>query len=156
MNAERSPDAATNEQDGHVGHDHHGGQDGAHHGADRGHQGWVRAGGRRGRWLEPFLLLLVGEGETHGYAIIRQLNGLGVAPDDIDIGMVYRALRELEAEGLVGSSWAAESGAPKRAYRLTPDGWTALEEWDAVMEERARLIGEFRPRFERAIGRTGG
>jgi len=32
--------------------------------------GGVRTGGRRGRWLEPFLLLLVAEGEGHGCALI--------------------------------------------------------------------------------------
>jgi DNA-binding PadR family transcriptional regulator len=127
----------------------------AHH-AHHDHQGWVRPGGRRGRWLEPFLLLLVAEDEAHGYSLIRQLNELGVAPGEVDVGMVYRTLRELEAEGLVDSSWAAEAGAPRRDYRLTPGGRLALAEWAAVMDERARLIAAFQPRYARLEGRSGG
>jgi PadR family transcriptional regulator, regulatory protein PadR len=123
----------------------------AHH-----QRGWVRPGGRRGRWLEPFLLLLVAEGETHGYELIRRLNELGVAPAGVDVGMAYRTLRELEAEGLVVSAWMAENGAPRRAYRLTPEGASTLREWAALMAERARLIGEFLPRIARLDGGEGG
>lgn len=127
-----------------------------HHDHHHEHQGWVRRDGRRGRWLEPFLLMLVAEGEAHGYALIGQLNELGVAPAGVDVGMAYRTLRELEADGLVDSAWAAEDGAPRRAYRLTPEGRLALEEWAGVMHERARLIDEFLPRYERLGDDTGG
>jgi DNA-binding PadR family transcriptional regulator len=113
------------------------------------HRGWVRPGGRRGRWLEPFLLVLLAEGEAHGYALIGQLNELNVAPAGVDVGMAYRTLRELEAEGLVESAWGAENGAPRRAYRLTTVGRAGLAEWADVMNERARLIGEFLPRAAR-------
>lgn len=44
-----------------------------HHHPD-GYRGWVRPGGRRGRWIEPFLLLLVAGGEAQGYALIAALN----------------------------------------------------------------------------------
>jgi DNA-binding PadR family transcriptional regulator len=128
---------------------------GMHHGAHHQH-GWVRPGGRRGRWLEPFLLLLVAEGEAHGYALIGRLNELHVAPAGVDVGMAYRTLRELESEGLVVSAWAAESGAPRRAYRLTTAGRGALEEWADVMNERARLIREFLPRVARVERAEGG
>ena len=115
----------------------------------------MRPGGRRGRWLEPFLLLLVAEAEVHGYELIRRLNELRVAPGEVDVGMAYRTLRELEEEGLVESAWATDTGAPRRAYRLSPDGRLALAEWAAVMEERARLIEEFRPRYARLGTREG-
>jgi DNA-binding PadR family transcriptional regulator len=128
---------------------------GTHHAAHH-HQGWVRPGGRRGRWLEPFLLLLLAEGEAHGYALIGRLNELNVAPAGVDVGMAYRTLRELEAEGLVESAWAAESGAPRRAYRLTAAGRGELEDWADVMNERARLIGEFLPRLARVGCVEGG
>ena len=123
----------------------------AHH-----HRGWVRPGGRRGRCLEPFLRLLLAEGGAHGYALIGRLNELNIAPAGVDVGMAYRTLRELEAEGLVESAWAAESGAPRRAYRLTTLGRAALEEWADVMSERARLIREFLPRAARLERVEGG
>jgi PadR family transcriptional regulator, regulatory protein PadR len=114
-----------------------------HHGHHHDLRGWVRPGGRRGRWLEPFLLLLVAESETHGYALIGRLNELGVAPEGVDVGMAYRTLRELETEGLVLSEWMTESGAPRRDYRLTQEGRSALAEWASVMCERGRLIDDF-------------
>lgn len=127
-----------------------------HHDHHHGQGGWVRPGGRRGRWLEPFLLLLVAEGETHGYALITKLNQLGVAPDGVDVGMAYRTLREFEAEGLVESEWVTEDGAPRRDYRLTAEGRLALDEWASVMCGRARLIDEFLAREARLDRGEGG
>ena len=125
------------------------------HGHHHDLRGWVRPGGRRGRWLEPFLLLLVAEGEAHGYALIGRLNELGVAPEGVDVGMAYRTLRELETEGLVLSEWVTERGAPRRDYRLTREGRSAVAEWASVMCERGRLIDDFlarEARLERGEG----
>jgi DNA-binding PadR family transcriptional regulator len=113
-----------------------------HHHIDA-HRGWVRPGGRRGRWLEPFLLVLVAGEETHGRALITRLNEMCLAPHGVDVGMVYRTLRELEGDGLMSSEWAADNGAPRRRYRLTSAGRTALDEWTSVMRERARLVDAF-------------
>ena len=121
-----------------------------------GYRGWVRPGGRRGRWLEPFLLRLVVEGETHGSALIARLNSLCLAPDGVDVGMAYRTLREFEAEGLVDSAWVTDDGPPRRTYRLTRAGRRALDEWIAVMRERARLIDAFLDGTERLDRGEGG
>ena len=129
----------------HHGHSHHPDQ-----------RGWVRPGGRRGRWLEPFLLLLVAEGEAHGYALIARLNELGVSAEGVDVGMAYRTLRELDADGLASSEWEAASGAPRREYRLTREGRAALAEWASVMCERGRLIDDFLAREARLDGGEGG
>jgi DNA-binding PadR family transcriptional regulator len=126
-----------------------------HHHHDS-HRGWVRPGGRRGRWLEPFLLAMVGDGEAHGGALIAQLNGLCLAPSGVDVGMAYRTLREFETEGLVVSRWVADNGAPRRAYRLTEAGRQALDEWIAVMRERGRLIEAFLGQAARLAGHEGG
>ena len=125
-----------------------------HHHHD-GHRGWVPSGGRRGRWLEPFLLRLIADGEAHGRDLIARLDGLCLAPGGVDEGMAYRTLRELEAEGLVSSAWITDHGPPRRAYQLTEAGGRALDEWMSVMRERARLIETFlvgEGRFERSEG----
>jgi DNA-binding PadR family transcriptional regulator len=127
-----------------------------HHSHHHDQRGWVRPGGRRGRWLEPFLLLLVTEGEAHGYALIGRLNDLGVAPEGVDVGMAYRTLRELETDGLVASEWVAEGGAPRREYRPTPKGRSALAEWASLMCERGRLIDDFLAREARLERDEGG
>ena len=119
-------------------------------------RGWVRPGARRDRWIEPFVLLLIAEGPIHGYSVISQLNKLGLNADGVDVGMVYRTLRELEAEGLVRTKWGLEEGPPKREYRLTADGHARLDEWVAVMIERRRLIRSFLERRRRIGGADKG
>ncbi len=114
------------------------------------HRGWTPIGGRR-RWLEPFVLVLLAEAGGHGYALIGQLGEMGVTEGSVDVGQVYKTLRDLEAEGHVQSNWILEgSGPPRRGYELTDAGWRALDEWRAVMGERRRLIDDFGARLDRA------
>jgi len=109
----------------------------------RGHHHRAHHGTRRGRWIEPFVLLLVAQGPTYGYKLIGELNELGVAPEGIDVGMVYRTLRSMDADGLVTTEWGPQSDQPRREYRLTDDGACALRDWIDVMSERRRLIEHF-------------
>jgi PadR family transcriptional regulator len=114
------------------------------------HRGWAARGGRR-RWMAPFILVLLGEEPTHGYALIRRLQARGVTSQEIDIGQVYKTLHCLETLGHVRSSWSAEiTGRPHRNYELTDAGRVAPGEWAAGMAERARPIGEFEARYRRA------
>ncbi|MEA2025903.1 MAG: PadR family transcriptional regulator [Chloroflexota bacterium] len=107
------------------------------------HRGWMPVAGRR-RWIEPFVLALLARGGTYGYAILGRLEEMHISNGPLDVGLVYRTLRDLERIGLVSSSWAAESAGPRRrAYELTEAGFEALDDWAVVMRERARLIGEF-------------
>jgi DNA-binding PadR family transcriptional regulator len=127
-------------------HDHHGD-----------HRGWVRPGGRRGRWLEPFVLLLLTEGEAYGAKLIGRLNGLCLAPGDVDVGMTYRTPREFEAEGLLVSRWVtADNMAPRRTYRLTEAGREAFADWIEVMHERRRLVDAFLAGAGAIAGGEGG
>ncbi len=106
--------------------------------------------GPRHRWLEPFVLVLVASGTRHGYALAARLTALGVAPGPLDVGELYRTLRELELQGLVRSGWVnPEGGARRREYALTDAGGARLAEWVAVMRERGRLVGEFLAEYER-------
>ena len=115
------------------------------------HRGWAPLGGRR-RWMEPFVLVLLAGGGAHGYAITGDLEDMGITGGSVDIGQVYRTLRELEETGQVTSSWSNEAVGPQRRdYKLTDKGYAALDEWAAVMKERARLIGEFDARYLEAI-----
>ena len=89
------------------------------------------------------MLLLVAQGPTYGYKLIGELNELGVAPEGIDAGMVYRTLRSMDAEGLVATTWGPASDQPRREYQLTDEGACALADWIDVMSERKRLIEHF-------------
>lgn len=113
-------------------------------------RGWMPAAARR-RWIEPFVLAMLAR-ETYGYAILGRLEEMRIANGSLDIGLVYRTLRDLERDGLVSSSWAEESAGPRRrAYQLTEAGYAALDDWAVVMRERARLIGEFDADYLEAV-----
>jgi poly-beta-hydroxybutyrate-responsive repressor len=117
------------------------------------HRGWAPAGGRH-RWMEPFVLMLLAGGSAHGYAITSQLEDLGITGGAVDVGQVYRTLRDLEAGGQVTSTWSNDPVGPqRREYLLTDAGYTALDEWAAVMKERARLVAEFDARYLEWVAR---
>ena len=109
----------------------------------RGHHHGAHHSPRRGRWIEPFVLMLVAQGRTYGYKLIGELNELDVAPEGIDAGTVYRTLRSMDADGLVSTEWGLQGDQPRREYRLTEEGACALEDWMDVMSERKRLIEHF-------------
>jgi PadR family transcriptional regulator PadR len=111
-------------------------------------RGWSPVGPRR-RWLEPFLLLLLAAGPAHGYSLLQRLNDLGLAADDLDVGQLYRTLRELEDMGAVRSRWdKPDVGATRRQYEITETGLATLHDWAYVMAERGRLVGEFIQQYE--------
>ena len=110
------------------------------------HRGWAPLGTRH-RWMEPFVMVLLAGGAAHGYAIVGELAQLGITNGAVDVGQVYRTLRDLEQAGLVTSQWATGTGAARRDYALTETGQAALDEWAAVMKERKRLLGEFDARY---------
>ena len=94
--------------------------------------------------MEPFVLAMVGATGGHGYALQAQLDEIGLASGKVDVGQVYRTLRDLESAGQVVSTWSSDrSGPQRRDYVLTDAGFAALHEWAAVMRERTRLIAEF-------------
>jgi poly-beta-hydroxybutyrate-responsive repressor len=106
------------------------------------HRGWAPVSSHH-RWLEPFVLMALANGNAHGYAIVAALTEVGISLGSTDVGQVYRTLRDLEQAGQVVSSWATGSGAARRDYTITETGSRALDEWAAVMKERQRLIAEF-------------
>ena len=120
------------------------------------HRGWAPIGGHH-RWMEPFVMVLLAGGAAHGYAIVGELAALGITNGPVDVGQVYRTLRDLEEAGQVRSAWAtAGSGPARRDYELTETGYAALDEWAAVIKERARLIAEFDARYLESVSSRRG
>ncbi len=106
------------------------------------HRGWLPVAGHH-RWLEPFVLMALAGGSTHGYAVIGVLTTVGMTETALDVGQVYRTLRDLEQAGQISSEWTTGVGPARRDYTITQLGALALDEWAAVMKERGRLIAEF-------------
>jgi PadR family transcriptional regulator, regulatory protein PadR len=100
-------------------------------------------------FLRSALLLLLREGEAHGYDLLQPVEAFGF--DQSDPGGLYRTLRRLEAEGLVESAWQrSESGPPKRVYRITDAGEAELDRLAADLAEGERRIDAFLDRYLRA------
>jgi PadR family transcriptional regulator PadR len=100
-------------------------------------------------FLRPCLLLLLREGEAHGYELAEHLGTFGF--DHSDPGALYRALRRLEGEGLVRSTWArSEAGPQKRVYALTEKGVEELDHRAAALAEGERRIDTFLDRYLKA------
>ncbi|MBA3748803.1 MAG: helix-turn-helix transcriptional regulator, partial [Solirubrobacterales bacterium] len=70
--------------------------------------------------MTAWLLLLLGGGESYGWALLAALRERGLS---VDQSSAYRTLRHLERDGAAASHWMDSSGGPRRrAYRLTPAG----------------------------------
>jgi PadR family transcriptional regulator PadR len=119
------------------------------------HRGWSPLGTHH-RWMEPFVLALLAGGAAHGYAIVGELSQLGITTGAVDVGQVYRTLRDLEEAGQVSSSWMTGTGPARRDYEMTASGFVALDEWAAVMKERSRLVAEFEARYLESVASPRG
>ena len=131
-------------------------------GGGAGGRGLGRGGGRgggpgsgrgagRGRrrsgmgYLRPALLTLLRRDSGHGYNLLQGLEELGFDTEGMDPSVVYRALRDMEEEGLVDSRWGEESLGPRRrVYSLTGDGEdmvsASVKDLEKARDEIDRLI----------------
>jgi len=98
-------------------------------------------------FIRPCLLLLLAEEPSHGYDLLLRLADLGVR--QIDPGGLYRALRAMEQEGLVSSTWeASDLGPARRTYEITAEGLDWLHAWAGDLRETRRVISGFLTRYE--------
>jgi DNA-binding PadR family transcriptional regulator len=79
------------------------------------------------------VLLVLAGGDLYGYAIMKAVEEDSDGAVSLGIGSLYRILGRLETEGLVQDIPAPEGaptehrGRPRRYYRLTRQGRSALE-----------------------------
>ena len=97
-------------------------------------------------FLRPCLLLLLREQPAHGYDLLERLRALGFERDDP--GRLYRALRALENDRLVRSSWEpSDSGPERRIYEVTRAGMEELHESAAALRSTRELLADFLSRY---------
>ncbi len=97
-------------------------------------------------FLRPCLLLLLREQPAHGYELLERLRPLGFARDDP--GGVYRALRALEADGLVHSAWEpSREGPDRRIYELTRAGMEELHRRAKALAQVSETLELFLSRY---------
>ena len=99
-------------------------------------------------FVRPCVLLLLREHPAHGYDLLERLPEVGYL--QVDPGGVYRALRAMEQEGLVKSTWEPSgAGPPRRGYALTADGLDWLQAYEATIRETRRITDLFLRRYRR-------
>ena len=117
---------------------------------------WGRS--NREAWLlEPTLLLLLHHEPAHGYTLVEQLQEFGIS--DLHSRMVYRTLREMEANEWVISTWDADQtqGPPRRVYRPTALGEeilsTYIRDLAQTQQQIDNLMHAYHKHMKEAHGR---
>ncbi|GLY04112.1 MULTISPECIES: PadR family transcriptional regulator [Actinoplanes] len=87
----------------------------------------------------PLVLGILAEGESYGYAILKQINDLSGGRLEWTEGLLYPLLHRLERLGHVESSWQSPpEGRRRKYYRITEQGRAELAEqrrqWDTVVD----------------------
>lgn len=85
----------------------------------------------------PFILSILAEGESYGYAIIQRVKELSGGQIEWTDGMLYPVLHWLEDEDYVRARWEkSDAGRKRKYYALTREGKQALrqekEQWNLV------------------------
>lgn len=119
-------------------------------GRRKGKAGHFRPRRRRGMRLilRPALLLLLAEGDSHGYDLMDQLDSLGFESESLDSSILYRDLRDMEEMGLIQSTWDDDSKGPKRrVYQINQEGLRRLSGWLESLEQVRNQIQVLQDRF---------
>ncbi|WP_329110695.1 PadR family transcriptional regulator [Micromonospora sp. NBC_01699] len=87
----------------------------------------------------PLVLGILAEGDSYGYAILKQVNELSGGQLEWTDGLLYPLLHRLERLGHVKSAWETPVGGRRRKYyRITDQGRAELAEqrrqWAAVVD----------------------
>ena len=93
------------------------------------------------RGILPLAVMSLLQENKYGYALINELQGMGI---DIDQGTLYPMLRRLESQGLLQSSWLLEGTRPRRYYMLNDAGKEVLAlltaEWQSVTTVLSKIL----------------
>ena len=89
--------------------------------------------------LDVCLLAVLVDEPAYGYEMTRRLAARGL--DVVGEGSIYPALGRLERGGLVEPfEKPSDGGPPRKYYRVTPRGLTALERWRQEWSEMRSAI----------------
>lgn len=87
----------------------------------------------------PLVLGILADGESYGYAILKQVNELSGGQLEWTDGLLYPLLHRLERLGHVTSTWQTPpEGRRRKYYRITDQGRAELAEqrrqWATVVD----------------------
>ena len=99
------------------------------------------------RFMLPAILLLLSEQPGYGYGLVPRLVEFRFG--HVDRPAVYRALAQLERDGLVQvSAHEHQPGQGRRVYSVTPLGERVLRVWMGVIREEHAHLGEVIRRYQ--------
>jgi DNA-binding PadR family transcriptional regulator len=101
------------------------------------------------RFILPAVLLLLSEHPGYGYALVPRLQEFHFG--HVDRPAVYRALAQLEKDGLVETSASprdASVAQARRVYHVTEQGERVLREWMRVIKEEHDHLGQVVRRYQ--------
>src|ERR1700679_1651221 len=99
------------------------------------------------RFVLPAILLLLTEQPGYGYGLVPRLKEFHFG--HVDCPAVYRALAQLEADGLVSAtSQSPTAGPSRRVYSVTALGERVLRVWMGVIKEEHDYLGQALRRYQ--------
>jgi PadR family transcriptional regulator, regulatory protein PadR len=103
-------------------------------------------------YMKACALLLLSEAPAHGYQLLVRMSA--VAPIGFDLGALYRVLRTMEEDGLVGSTWEESAlGPDRRVYHVTDRGRQTLHAEADALDDVRRHMATFIRRYTRIARR---
>jgi len=88
------------------------------------------------------MLLSIREWDSYGYELMERASTLGF--EKMNPGTMYRALRQMEKDGDVESSWeTSRGGAARRMYTITEAGEAHLGFWARSMGQYQQSMDAF-------------
>jgi DNA-binding PadR family transcriptional regulator/polyisoprenoid-binding protein YceI len=99
------------------------------------------------RFILPAILLLLSERAGYGYGLVPRLEEFHFG--HVDRPAVYRALAQLETDGLVeAASRTPGAGQGRRMYAVTALGERVLRVWMGVIKEEYDYLGQALRRYQ--------
>lgn len=107
-------------------------------GTDGGKDGEVRPA----NWPVPVILLCLREWNSYGYELMERAHAFGFG--SMSAPTAYRALRRMEENGVIESSWEASGDGPaRRMYTITDAGLAYLDFWAECLDNYRRTTDAF-------------
>ena len=104
--------------------------------------GAAGAEGMPRNWMTPVILLLLRQWSSYGYDLMERMAAFGFAA--MNPGSLYRALRQLEKDGMVSSAWDTSGQGPaRRMYSITEAGEAYLKLWASGIEHYRTMMNSF-------------
>ena len=92
------------------------------------------------------VLVLLEDENSYGFELMERIEE-EFGFEQISPGSVYRALRQMEKEGLCSSEWDScaneVGGPPRRMYAINDAGEAYLKTWAEACEKYHRVMDQF-------------